>query len=74
MEKNEKGFLTFTLEYKDYKSEVYGINKKTKNCFKNGFNFSEIVKLTIEIYSSPSIINTCHYLEFQIPIMHRHFF
>ena len=37
---------------------------------KNGFRFSEIVKITIKIDSSMSKLNICQYFYLPIPIMH----
>ena len=36
-----------------------GLKRKTKTAFEIGFRFSEIVKLTMEIESSLSIMNKC---------------
>ena len=41
---------------------------------KNGFKFSEIVKLIRKIHSSISNVNIRFHLKIQIPIMHRQFF
>ena len=72
MENNEV-ILTITLGYMKYKPQLFGIKKTIKTARNNGFIFNQIVKLTIKIDSSLSIINI-HYLKLQIPIMHGDFF
>ena len=52
-------FLSSTLGYMKYKSQSYGLSKKIKNARLNCLRFSEIVKLTIKIDSSLSIIYMC---------------
>ena len=47
---------------------------KNQNCTKNGFNFVELVKITIKIDSSLSHVNICYFLKLPILIMHREFF
>ena len=74
MENIEKIILTITLEYMKFKSQLYGLNKKIETVLKNGFRFSEIVKLKLKKYSSLSNINRHYYLKHRIPIMHRQFF
>ena len=56
MENIEEVFLTPTHGYRYLNSEFYKLNKKIKNAKKNGFRFSEKVKLSIKIESSLSHI------------------
>ena len=74
MQNNEEVILTLTLGYMKYKSQLYGLNKTIKTARNNGLILNQIVKLTIKIDSSLSIINLCYYLKLPIPIMHRDFF
>ena len=50
------------------------VNLKNQNCTKNGFNFVELVKITIKIDSSLSHVNFCYFLKLPILIKHREFF
>ena len=56
-----------------FKSQFYGLIKKIKNGRNSCFIFSEIIKLTINIYSNLSNKNIQNFLKFPIPILHRQF-
>ena len=70
MENNEEVVLTITIGYMKF----YRLNKKIENALKNGFSFSEILKITIKTDSSISNVNISHYSKFPIPIIHREIF
>ena len=72
MEDKEEIYLTIYFGYMEIKFEFYRI-KKIKIALKNGFRFSETVKLTRRIVSSLSNINICCLLNLPIPIMHSEF-
>ena len=50
---------------------LYELNKRLKNARQNGFNFNQILKLTIEFKSNLPHVNISYYLKLQLPIMHR---
>ena len=52
----------------------YELNKKLTIARANGFEFNQINKLTITIYSYLSHINICYYFKQPIPMCHRQFF
>ena len=72
IENIEEVNLTITDGYSNFKSHFYGL-KKLKNALKNGFRFSEIVKLTIKIDLSIANINICYYLKMPLAIVYRQF-
>ena len=61
MEKVEEIILTITLGNMESKPHIYGLNTKIKNALKNGFRFSETVKLTVKYYSRLSNKKECTY-------------
>ena len=61
MENTGEVILTFTSGYRKFKSQSYGLIKKVKNALKNGFGFSEIVKMTKQIDSCLSSINGIYF-------------
>ena len=52
---------------------LYEINKKLEIARQRGFNFNQIYKLIIKIYSHSRHVNLRYYLKFPIPIMHKQF-
>ena len=65
---------TFTLGYKSFNSEFYGLNKKIRNAQKSGFKIKEIMKLTMKIASNLSNQKICYSLNMSIPRLHLEFF
>ena len=70
---NEINLLT-TKGEEEYKDQLYGLPKETKNGRIDFFVFMTLIKITIEISSSLSNINICYYLKLPIPIKHRQLF
>ena len=58
----------------EFKTELYGLNKKIKNARPYGCVFNQIINLTKKIYSILSHIDIQYYLKLRIPIIHRQFF
>ena len=73
MHNNQEVNLPFTLGYMKFKSQFYGLGKKSQ-ARNNGFIFNEKVKLTTKIDSRQSNINICYYLGFRTPIWRREVF
>ena len=55
----EEVVKTITLAYMEFESHFYALNQKLKNALKNGFRFSELLRLTLKIYSRLSNIIIC---------------
>ena len=70
MTKNE--MVNFTIS--DKCMGMYELNKKLAIARERGFNFNQINKLTIKIYSNLQSMNICYYLKHRIPMCHRLFF
>ena len=60
----EEVIFLFSLGYKEFKFEYYGLNKGIKKARNIGFTFNEIVKLILKIYSNLSKIIIRFYLKF----------
>ena len=56
----------------EFKTEVYGLNKKIKKARKNGFISNQTNNFKLKIYSKLSNMNIHYYFILCIPIMHRH--
>ena len=67
--------VNFTITHRSlvFETEFYGLNKKIKSARRNGFIFNQLHKLTIKIDINLPNINIDYYLEYRIPMMHRHF-
>ena len=66
--------LTITNDHMCFKFDFYGSNRNNKIVQKNGFRFTEILKLKIKIDSTLSNINICYYSKLPIQILHREYF
>ena len=67
---NEK--VNFTIS--DKSLNLYELNKKLTIARERGFNFNQINKLTIKIYSNLSNINIQYHLRLGVSPLHRQFF
>ena len=71
---NEEINLIITHKSKEFKTELYGLNKKIKNARQNSFVFNQINNFKIEIYSNLSGINIHYHLLLGASPLHRQFF
>ena len=71
---NEEVNLIITHKSMEFKTEFYGLNKKTKNARESGFVFNQIKNFKIETYSNLSYINIHYHLKLGAPPLHRQFF
>ena len=71
---NEEVNLIITHKSMEFKTEVYGLNKKIKNARRNDFIFNQINIFKIEIYSNLSYMNIHYHLKLGAPPLHRQFF
>ena len=69
---NKEVVFQVSLRYGEYKTfESDELDVILENIEEKVFIFSQILKLTMKIYSSLSNINLDYYLKLRIPIMHR---
>ena len=71
---NEEVNLIITHKSMEFKTELYGLNKKIKNARRNGFIFNQINNFKIKILSNLSNINIHYHLRLGAPPLHRQFF
>ena len=71
---NEEVNLIITHKSMEFKTEIYGLNKKIKNARRNGFIFNHINNFKIKIYSNLSGINIHYHLKLGASPLHRQFF
>ena len=64
--------VNFTIS--DKRMGMYELNKKLAITRERGFNYNQINKLTIKVYSNLQSMNVCYYLKHRIPMCHRLFF
>ena len=56
-----------------YRFHVCGLREEIGNFCEKGFIFIQINKLKMKSDSIVKHINSCHYLEFKMPILYRQF-
>ena len=71
---NEEVNLIITHKSMEFKTELYGLNKKIKNVRRNGFVFNQIRNFKKEIYSNLSYINIHYHLTLGVSRLHYRFF
>ena len=71
---NEEVNFTVTHKSMEFKTEIYGLNKKIKNARRNGFIFNQINNFKIEIYSNLSYINIHYHLKLGASPLYCQFF